>query len=49
MMVLGLLRSANENLVYLIKPMSHGPKKIDDIKTVLIIVFLLTKTLLKIS
>jgi hypothetical protein len=23
----GLLRSANENLVYLIKPMSHGPKK----------------------
>jgi hypothetical protein len=28
MMVLGLLRSANENLVYLIKPMSHGPKKI---------------------
>jgi hypothetical protein len=27
-----LLRSANENLVYLIKPMSHGPKNIDDIK-----------------
>jgi hypothetical protein len=27
--------------------MSHGPKNIDDIKKVLIIVFLLTKTLLK--
>jgi hypothetical protein len=36
-----------KNLVYLIKPMSHGPKNIDDIKKVLIIVFLLTKTLLK--
>jgi hypothetical protein len=27
-----LLRSQTKNLVYLIKPMSHGPKNIDDIK-----------------
>jgi hypothetical protein len=44
-----LLRSANENLVYKLNQWVMDLKNIDDIKTVLIIVFLLTKTLLKIS
>jgi hypothetical protein len=48
MMVLAFYDLQTKNLVYLIKPMSHGPKILTISKTVLIIVFF-NKDIAKIS
>jgi hypothetical protein len=49
MMVLAFYDLQTKNLVYLIKPMSHGPKNIDDIKNSIDNSVLTNKDIAKIS